>query len=361
MRTSIIKILVIFRIISKSWYRNKSSLFWTLVFPILLMGIFGTVFNTENSQFELNVQNLDIDELGNSTYLSNELIRALNSTQTLILKETKTNSDELSNLLIIPKGFQENSKNGESEITLINDRAQSSSSAVYNIVSGIINEFNIELSGAQRMIKIREDSTVSPSLKYIDFFVPGVLGMTIMVTGIFGTIGINTKYKQNKVLKKLATAPISKLDWILGLILYQMIMALISSAIILTSGYLIFGVKVALNIPTILLMLSGAITFPGMAMIITRFVSEEEAANAAGNALSFPMMFLSGTFWPIESMPELLRIIASILPLTYINEGLRDSMIRTDLSSSMSNFAIVLPIGIAAIITGSILMTWKED
>ena len=119
MRPSIIKILVIFRIISKSWYRNKSSLFWTLVFPILLMGIFGTVFNTENSQFELNVQNLDIDELGNSTYLSNELIRALNSTQTLILKETKTNSDELSNLLIIPKGFQENSKNGESEITLI--------------------------------------------------------------------------------------------------------------------------------------------------------------------------------------------------------------------------------------------------
>ena len=351
MRPSIIKILVIFRIISKSWYRNKSSLFWTLVFPILLMVIFGTVFNTENSQFELNVQNLDIDELGNSTYLSNELIRALNSTQTLILKETKTNSDELSNLLIIPKGFQENSKNGESEITLINDRAQSSSSAVYNIVSGIINEFNIELSGAQRTIRIKEDSTVSPSLKYIDFFVPGVLGMTIMVTGIFGTIGINTKYKQNKVLKKLATAPISKLDWILGLILYQMVMALISSAIILTSGYLIFGV----------LMLSGAITFPGMAMIITRFVSEEEAANAAGNALSLPMMFLSGTFWPIESMPELLKIIASILPLTYINEGLRDSMIRTDLSSAMSNFAIVLPIGIAAIITGSILMTWKED
>ena len=60
-------------------------------------------------------------------------------------------------------------------------------------------------------------------------------------------------------------------------------------------------------------------------------------------------------------MPEFLRIIAKILPLTYINEGLRDAMIRTDLSASMFNLSIILPIGITAIIIGSMLMTWKED
>lgn len=95
-------------------------------------------------------------------------------------------------------------------------------------------------------------------------------------------------------------------------------------------------------------------------MIIARFVKDEDAANAAASAVTFPMLFLAGTFIPLETMPDYLQTIAKFLPLTYLNYGLRDAMILGDTASALYNMAIVLIAGAIFFVIGSIITDWRE-
>ena len=199
------------------------------------------------------------------------------------------------------------------------------------------------------------------SFKYIDFFAPGIIGMTLMTSGVFGAVAWNTRNKELGILKKLATTPLSKLEWIVGVVLYELVMGSISTIVILAVGVIVFDLKVLPNVFTVILIISGAIAFPGMGMVIARFVKESDSADAAANAITFPMMFLSGSFFPLEFMPDFLRQIANVLPLTYLNNGLRDSMVYGNVSSALFNTLVILGVGVFFIVLGSLITSWREE
>jgi ABC-2 type transport system permease protein len=95
-------------------------------------------------------------------------------------------------------------------------------------------------------------------------------------------------------------------------------------------------------------------------MILTRFVKEAQSAAAAANAISFPMMFLSGSFFPIELMPEFLQKFAKTLPLYYVNEGLRAAMVFEDNMAALHDAAIIGVFAAVAFILGVIATRWEE-
>ncbi len=96
-------------------------------------------------------------------------------------------------------------------------------------------------------------------------------------------------------------------------------------------------------------------------MLITRFVKEAQSAEAAANAFMFPMMFLAGSFFPLEMMPDFLRQIAKFLPLYYVNEGLRSSMITLNFNQAWFYAAVIGVFGIVVFILGVFLTPWKEE
>jgi ABC-2 type transport system permease protein len=96
-------------------------------------------------------------------------------------------------------------------------------------------------------------------------------------------------------------------------------------------------------------------------MILTRFVKEAQSAAAAANAISFPMMFLSGSFFPIELMPEFLQKVAKTLPLFYVNEGLRASMVFEDTMAALRSAAIIGGFAVVVFILGIMATKWEED
>ncbi len=98
-----------------------------------------------------------------------------------------------------------------------------------------------------------------------------------------------------------------------------------------------------------------------MGMVVTRFVKESDSADAAANFITFPMMFLSGSFFPLEFMPDFLQTIATVLPLTYLNNGLRDSMVYGNVSSALFNTAVMLGVGVFFIIIGALITNWREE
>ncbi len=393
----------------KIFFRGRSSFFWVLAFPVILMLIFGSIFNTGNVQYELAVQDKD------NSKISGSFINALNATSAFKVNMISANenpdayikSNRITGMLIVPEGFgQQVERNLAQTATSPNSQAvpastipqglnasvlngtqiatqlpkssanatntttatvvlkvdQSSTAApiITGVLNSIANSFNSQLAGSTQIVGVQSQQVLSSQFKYIDFFVPGIIGLTVLTTGVLGTVGTNTQYRNKGILRKLATTPLAKYEWIISKMLYQSVIIFISAALIIIVAKLVYDVQTVPDAVTILLLFVGTICFTGIGMIIARFVKDEDAANAAASAITFPMLFLSGTFVPIESMPSYLQAVAKVLPLTYLNYGLRDAMILGDTASALYNMSIVLVTGAIFFIIGSLITDWRE-
>ncbi len=359
----------------KSWYRSKSNIFWTIAFPLLLIVLFGAIFGSGSTKFDLYVQNQDLS--GNSpTYLSGQYVSALSNTtafnlhmvaaeQTDPLTYVKDDA-QLHNrgqrLLVIPLGFQTVlNTTHQAKIQLYMDQSDQASASLAGIVNAATVSYAAHLSPTTDNVNVQQVGIVTRNIRYIDFFIPGVIGMTLLTTGVFGAVNTNGRYRELKIIKKLATTPLSKIEWILGMVGYQMILATISLIVILFFGYAIFGVTATIDIYTVGLVVAAALLFPGIGMVLANFVKEAESADAAANAITFPMMFLAGTFWPRDALPEIMKIIGNFMPLTYVNDGLRDALIYAEPAQALTNTIIALGLAAFFIVLGSVLMNWKEE
>jgi ABC-2 type transport system permease protein len=357
------------------------------------MLIFGAIFSGGNVQYELAVQNKDGSDISAS------FINAINSTNAFKVHmvnasenaDTYIKSNRISGMLIVPEGFgndvqrnlalgatrpstavqvnptttsttnasalnatslssqssqaQSNNTNVTPAAVILKvDQSSTSAPVISGVLSSIANGFNSQLTGSTQIVGVENQQVLSSQFKYIDFFVPGIIGLTVLTTGVLGTVGTNTQYRNNGILRKLATTPLGKSEWIISKMLYQTVVVLISAALIIIVAKLVYNVTAVPNAVTLLL----------------RFVKDEDAANAAASAVTFPMLFLAGTFIPLETMPDYLQTVAKFLPLTYLNYGLRDAMILGDTASALYNLMIVLIAGAIFFVIGSIITDWRE-
>jgi ABC-2 type transport system permease protein len=375
------------------------------------MLIFGAIFGGGNTQYGLAVQNRD-----NSTTAAS-FINAVNATNAFEVHminasedpDAYAKSNNIAAVLIVPQGFGDkvktdialgatppyanvqvspilggqtgtnvsavnttlgvqsfqartNNTNFTAASVILNvDQSSTNAPIISGVLNSIVNSFNAQLTGSKQLVGIQNQQVLSAQFTYVDFFVPGIIGLTVLTTGVLQTVGNNTQYRNKGVLKKLATTPLTKSEWIFATILYQSVIVFISAALILIVAKLVYDIRVVPDAVTLLLLFVGTICFTGIGMILAHFVKDEDAAQAAAGAIMFPMLFLAGTFIPIENMPDYLQAVARVLPLTYLDNGLREAMILGDTGSALYNASIVLAIGIIFFIIGSLVTDWRED
>jgi ABC-2 type transport system permease protein len=348
-------------------WRNKGALFWMMAFPILLMVIFGSIF-AQTGDTTLRLYVLDEDR----SVLSTTFVGALNSTGAFEMRyldpgvdvEKEIQDQEIRRLLIIPEGFNATfAETGTATMTLrLDESDQQTSAATSQIVRAVVYEFNLAYSNSSKELAIQETGlTLDEQFEYIDFFLPGIIGMTIMTSGVYGAIAVNTRYRKNGILRKVATTPMTKAEWVISKVVYQIFVAFISMGALVAVAVLVYGVKVHFNPLVILLVVTGSMTFSGLGMIVARFVKDEEAAESAGGAINFPMMFLSGIFFPLEMMPSYLQAVGKVMPLYYVGEGLRDAMIYNDMSAALVSAAIIFVLGVVIVAIGSVVSAWTDE
>ncbi len=359
----------------KTFVRNKSTIFWTLAFPCVLILIFGAIFSQSTIKNDLYIQNQDAVD-GKATYWAETLINALNATDTFNIKmvDISVNAtdyaleERLSSLLIIPEGFNDSANlalfthgNSSANVTFVYDQSTTSSAIVQSIVMGIVERMNFELSKGVAYLTV-EDITIAPQrFSFIDFFMPGVIGMTAMTTSIFSAVAISSRFKENGVFHKLATTPLKRYEWILSRTIFNILVSYLGMVVMLVLGLFVFNMKITVDAVSLLMVAMASLLFTGIGMIIARFVKDPDGADAAANVITFPMMFLSGTFFELSQMPEFLRTIATVLPLTYVSEGLRASMIFGQAEQAIFNTILVSIMGVVSIIVGSLITKWEDD
>lgn len=359
------RIKAVFVGLAKQFFRSPGSVFWTIAFPVMLILIFGAIFaGTGVSTYDLYVQDLDgspiseryIDGLEATGALNVHIVPADENADAFIERNSVVN------MLIIPDGFGDALLNrSQVELTLRQDTTAGSSMAVLAIVNAVTQQANNEATGGQDIVTVRQGSIVSEDFSYIDFFLPGTIGLMVMMIAVQSIVGYQTRFRNNGIFRKLATTPMNNAEWLSGMMLWMLVMVAISVAAIMVTGILIYDVNMSIDLMAIAMIVVATGLFTAIGMIISQFVRDEEVAGTAAGAITFPMMFLSGSFFPLESMPDYLQTFAKVLPLTYVNNGLRDAMVYGNASGAMDNLLIVLVMALALIVVTVAISGWKKE
>lgn len=411
----------IFKAVTKNWMRSRSGVFFSILFPVLLLIVFGAIFSGigGSSKSTLFVQNLDVNAFdGKPSDLSKAFIDALNKTEMFNVRDVPADTngstyarDTLGPLggtiriLIISEGFQNDLLNGtlkvrvgivygtyqyfqpymnatqravaeqglaqlqqlnetlpdtKTSLTVMMDPSDSSAVVVKSIIASIANAFNYQLIGAENVIQFEEASVTATRFSTVDYYVPGITAAFIMTNGIIALTSVTTEFKRRGIIKRLSITPLRKVDWILGNVLSQTVLNLMLTAIMIAVGWVLFNVRVIPDALSLLLIFLGSVMFSGMGMMLSGVIKDVEAASAIGNAIAFPMMFLSGTYFPLEIMPSYMQTISRVLPLTYFSEGLRYAMIYNYAEGVYTNMAVVAVLAVVFVALGSLMTRWKE-
>jgi ABC-2 type transport system permease protein len=342
-------------------FRNRLGLVLLVLMPLFMMVMVGFIYPSSGSTAtNLPVALVNEDAgFGNSTIASQTFIMGLQQinarTSMLALSNASTANDikslvqkgDIEGGIVIPSNFTASVLNGEQgTLIIIIDQSnpqvsatiQAALSAVFNQMGTMLAQQNVQrlspavnASNSLAIVKpyiIQTEGVVPGTPSYFDFIAPGIMAMTVMMSVMTGLPVAISQEKEIGTLDGMMVAPINRLSIILGKTLGQTARGLLQGVIILILAAGLFGVTINGSILLVFaLLLLGVFSFVGLGIVITSFAKDQETAQMAMMTLMFPMMFLSGVFFPIQQMPWYMQDISKVLPLTYASQALRKVMV----------------------------------
>ncbi len=340
----------------KSFMRDRASLFWTLAFPLVFIVLFGTIFSGGDST-NYKIGWVDQDATPASTALRDVFSKV--GAFTLIDGPEADQVDSLRQghlqaVIIVPKGYATaaaaasagggtGSSGGPVSLTLYTDPSQATTTGVIGgIVSSVIGRVN--QGDRPTAVGVQARAIQAENITPTSYFVPSILAMALMQLGLFGAIPL-VQQREKLILKRLNATPLRRWTLVGSNVFMRLGIGLVQTLLIVGVGAQLFGVAILGNpLFVVFLVVLGALMFISLGYVVASFAPTEESANMISSILQFPLMFLSGIFFPLDQMPGWLRTVAAALPLTYLGDALRQVMVGG------SPFApIALSVGILAV------------
>ena len=372
------RIMSDFKVFSRGYLRNRFGLFFGLIFPVILILIFGAIFSGNNTgTINVYVQNQDTGPfVFPQMDIASQFLTALNQSPTIrvfTVNASESFSDYLSahsvsEGIVIPQNFSADFIAGHQvNLTVYGNPSSSSSGIVSGTVNSYANGFNLNYfqqkynDTTPPIIGVKPATVNTAQTKYVDFLIPGLIGFSILVSPMFSLVNISSEYKKTKLFKQLSLTPLTKMEWLASKVLWYIVLTIISFLLMVGVGVFVFGAHVTLTVWLIPFLVLGPTLFASLGMLVGTVTKNPETAGVIGNIVTFPMMFLAGTFFPISIMPQYLQSIAHILPLFYIVEGLNNVMVYGNILSGLIDIAVVSIITVVIFVAAVKLFKWRED
>jgi len=370
MRTS--HIVADFRIVARSYFRNPVALFFSLIFPIILIGMFGLIFSAAGSG---SVNLVVINEDHNSP-VSVAFLQALNNTTVVKVQIVSVTPQNFSSYLgangdsvglMIPAGFQSDYVNHTAvNLTVFSNKNDpSSAGAVSGAVQGVANEFNLRAvctgKSCAPIVGFTLRNVGSQVYKYIDYLIPGLIGFSILTSPMFSMVDIASSYRKDGIFRELSLTPLTKSEWLISRILWYVALTFVTAAIMIGAGILLFGAHVTLTTGLIPFLIVGPFFFVSLGMLAGSVAKTPESAALIGNIITFPMMFLSGTFFQVSSMPPGLQAFARVLPLYYVIDGMNQVMLFSNTTRALTDALIVFGLSVVVFLAAIRFFKWRDE
>ena len=360
-------------------FRNRMGLVLLILMPLFMMAMVGFIFPSETSSLSNVPIALANEDTGFGGYsLSSTFVMTLNTINENTGMMTIANASNLDDIremiqtgnaeggIIISSDFTSSIMNGQQgTITIVTDQSNPQMSAMIQTVlnqvfeqmgtalaqQNIAEQLGIDPSSALAVVKpynIQVQGSIEGEFSYFDFIAPGIMAMTVMMSVMTGLPAAISQEREVGTLDGMMVAPINRLSVILGKTLAQMARGILQGVLILVLAIAVFGVTVHGSIFLVFaLLLLGVFSFVGLGVVLTSFAKDQETAVMMMTTIMFPMMFLSGVFFPIEQMPWFMQSISKFLPLTYVADSLRKVMVLgADIPAISTELSILIIFGV---------------
>ncbi len=315
----------------KSMVRNRMALFWFLAFPVIFILIFGAVFSGgQEPSFEIGLVHPPGDSLGEGLAQGLGHVKAFTvRTGTLEGELAALRKGNRALVIEIPAATAANASAGvTTTIPVYYDKSREQTGRMLQSVVGeTFAEAERRLSRRPRLFEPRLEPLQASPLHAIDFILPGILAMALMQLGFFGSFQM-VVLREQKVLKALGATPLPR-SYLLGAeVMVRLLLSLVQLALTLAIGKAVFRLHVTGNWLAVLgVVAMGALTFTSLGYLLTCRARTVDSGQGLVQLVQFPMMFLSGIFFPVSIMPAFLKPVAAMLPLTYLGDALRQVMV----------------------------------
>jgi len=311
--------------------RDRGTLFWLFAFPALFVVIFGLAFGQESiGPFRVGLVADEATPEGLALAQAFGDIDVLDASRGSLDSELAAlrDGDRYAVVAVAPAPAAASGAATATEVVVYVDPSRSTAAQIVQpIVRQVIGGVNQRLAGAPPALVVEERSVRSTDLRFVDYFLPGVIGFSIMQAGMFAAIPF-VQLRVTRVLKRFAATPLSRGAVIASQAVTRLLMAMVQTAVLLLIGRLLFDVHIGNNIPgMVLFVLLGGLAFLCLGLAVSGLARTEESVPALVQAVSFPMMFLAGVFWPIENFPGPVQAVSRVLPLNFLGDGLRQVMV----------------------------------
>ena len=350
------------KIFLKIFLRDRQSIFFSLFFPIIFMTIFAFANNGEVDPIKLGIVNNSTSEVASdfSQMLNDNPLFTVTEGEESNLRTELIEGDQTM-VLILPEDFD--AQNDGAELQLLVDAAQVQQlGLIMPLLEQTLISIEREFRNIEPMFTLTIEDVQARSQRYLDFLLPGLMAFTLMQLSIAGS-GFNiVEFRRKGILKRLFVTPIKPHDFITAIVLARMAIILIQLTVLILFAVTILDVRIVGNFASFYLMIIlGTFIFLCLGFCLGSIAKTQQAVMAVGNLVIFPQIFLSGVFYPIESMPELIQPIANLLPLSFVSTAMRE------IANNGASLLEITPtlIGIAAwfviaLVLATRLFVWKE-
>jgi len=215
-------------------------------------------------------------------------------------------------------------------------------------------------AGRADPVEARDTLIIEPGARYIDFLIPGMLGMNIMSGGMWGVGFVLVEMRSRKLLKRLIATPMKRSDFLAAMMTSRMSVVFLQLAMLLVFGHLVFRMVIQGSIGSIaLLAVIGAFSFSGLGLLVASRTSKIETVSGLMNLVMLPMFVFSGIFFSADRFPEVIQPFVRALPLTALNDALRASILEgATLPSQIGRIGVMLAWGVLSFASALKLFKW---
>lgn len=359
--------------------RDRIRLITFVIMPIFMMVLTGFIFPSQNS-----LKDVPIGITNSDTVLGSDLVDAISGleieqgSRVFTIKNYDSEGaikeairkQQINGGVVIPENFSDEiNSNMPAEVVIVQDQSNPQISALttstltkvvqgfsqgieqQKVASIVINKTPVSVPNTTLIesiinpVKIKMEGLFAGDANYFEFVAPGIMAMVVMTAVLTGLAASVSREREQGTLDGILISPISRLSIILGKALSQSVRGLAQGAVVLLLAIFLFGVKINGSIALVaLLLLLGIFSFVGLGILVSAAAAEQETATQLLFMFQFPMLFLSGAFFPIQQMPDVMQKIAHLIPLTYAIEALRKVIILGGGLSSVSSELIILTV-----------------
>ncbi len=367
--------------------RNRQVIFFSLLFPILLMLMLGSFLGSSGGNISLQAYVIDGDE----STASQQLIDTIGQQGIIEVVEPPVTVTDLNGALErlkngdvqliveIPEGYGQSLEAAAAEaaggsggaeagsqppagVNVYYDETRMTTAQVgLTVINQVIDGISKSLTGYEPVLAVNPEGVQGVQLEYIDFLVPGIVAMMIMSNNLNGVAGQIASWRERGILRRMQSTPLHASTFISAQITARLLLNGFQALIVLLVGYLFFETQVngswALLVMFVVL---GTLTFIAMGFIIAGLAKTPESAGPIAGMISFPLLFLGGVFFPISNMPELLQPIVKLLPIAHLSTALRQVMnVGADLTMLWPETLLLLGWMAVSFIVASFTFKWE--